>query len=388
MDTFLHTIDQSQWILCCVQLTGLILIGCILGRITLYRFPDVSASIGVTILAASAGLILLTFAGVPRPFQLKGAAPQIVEVPTQSDSPISNADVSHTAMKPNTNALSWFERLVSLVDFSSTSMTSTNLTESKWRSITIDHFVGLLVFLTLLGGVVGIVRVAHSSKAIAALAKNSSPIEDQHLCFEVVRIVSRLPLSRGLGNISVHRFDDSGSPFVSWLTGNKIFVPESFLTWTASERLTGLAHEISHLQRRDHFCRVITQLAICLMWLHPLAWLMHRQTVLAQELAADQLAALTSDNPSAYCRGLSRLALRFDAQCRHPAALGVSVSSSLIRRITMLREITFHRLPCSRLVNRCIALTALITSTWIACWSVEGQVTTQEKRVDRGLLGT
>lgn len=47
----------------------------------------------------------------------------------------------------------------------------------------------------------------------------------------------------------------------------------------------------------------------------------------------------------------------------------------------MLKGIT-HRLPCSRFVNRCITSSAFIACTWIGCWSVSGQTTTQEKQAD------
>jgi len=47
----------------------------------------------------------------------------------------------------------------------------------------------------------------------------------------------------------------------------------------------------------------------------------------------------------------------------------------------MLKGIT-HRLPCSRFINRCITWSAVIVCTWIGCWSVSGQTTTQEKQPD------
>lgn len=76
---------------------------------------------------------------------------------------------------------------------------------------------------------------------------------------------------------------------------------------------------------------------------------------------------------------IGRIVLR---ECRPPSALGVSVSSSLIRRITMLRENRFRRLPSSRFVNRCITLSAAVVCTWIGCWSLAGQTATQEQGAD------
>ena len=378
MDVIPFAINESQWMLCLIQVTGLMLIGWLIGRITLHKFPDMSASVGVVVLAASAGLVVITLVGVPRPFELT-TPHEITKVATQSNSNSPNADASDSDVQPNTNSSGWLNRLRFFVDFSSTSASSNNITDNSQPFITVGRVIGPIILLTLLGGLVGIFRVAHSSRTIRLLARSSSSIDNEHIRSEVKRIVTQLPTALRHQDISIQQFNSSDSLFVSWLTGNKIFVPETFLDWTASEQSTGLAHEISHLQRRDHFSRVLTQLTFCLIWLHPLAWILHRQTLLAQELAADQLAAQTTENPLAYCRGLSRLALRFDAECRHPSALGVSVSSSLIRRITMLREITFHRLPCSRLVHRCITLSTFVACTWIACWSVQGQTTTQEQ---------
>lgn len=52
----------------------------------------------------------------------------------------------------------------------------------------------------------------------------------------------------------------------------------------------------------------------------------------------------------------------------------------------MLKGISFHRLPCSQFVNRCITLTAFIACSWIGCWSVSGQITTQEKQESSTVL--
>ena len=46
----------------------------------------------------------------------------------------------------------------------------------------------------------------------------------------------------------------------------------------------------------------------------------------------------------------------------------------------MLKGITVYRLPCSRFINRCITLSAIIVCSWIGCWSVSKQATAQEKQ--------
>jgi len=64
--------------------------------------------------------------------------------------------------------------------------------------------------------------------------------------------------------------------------------------WSETEKQACLAHELSHLQRYDHVSRIVLDVARWILWFHPLAWLLSRQTELAQEMAADQLTVITT----------------------------------------------------------------------------------------------
>ena len=377
------SIGESQWILCLIQITLMLAAGWLIGRITLRQFPDISASVGVVAMLVSAGLIGLTWAQVPRPFQLtlqaeeSRSAPVATPVDASTD-PLERTTDSQQQQSPPL----WLGSFKSLLKWTAVSTDSSPAEqgESYWTK---PISIATVLLLTLLGGVAGVFRVVLSLITVRRLMRSSTPVNDAKVRAEVKRIVTLLPIGREREHqdIPVRQFKGMGSPFVCCLAGRTIFVPESFLTWSDSEQSISLGHEIGHLQRRDHYCRLITQLTFCLTWLHPFAWILHRQTVFAQELAADQVAAQTMHNSSAYCRGLSRLALRFDAECGSSSVLGVSVSSSLIRRITMLKGIT-HRLPRSLFVNRCLTLTAFVACSWIGCWSVSAQSPTQEEQAD------
>ena len=165
MDAFSLAINESQWMLCLVQITGLMLIGWTLGRMTLRKFPDVSASIGVVVLAASAGLVVITLAGVPRPFELT-TTDETTEVSMHSSSNLPIAAVSNSDALLNARSGRWFNQLASLVNFSSTSVSSTDIADNSRPLIAADRLVGLTILLTILGGLVGIFRVAHSSLSL------------------------------------------------------------------------------------------------------------------------------------------------------------------------------------------------------------------------------
>lgn len=368
--------DVSQWVLCLLQITGLLFGSWVAGRMVQRRFPDIAASIGMVALTVSAILVVITFAGVPRPFDLSTNAEALA--PTTAK---VNPDRNATTPNSNIDSAALLDRLATLINYSTTIQSLPETGKESWSTTTPTVVIISLLLMTALGSLAGIFRAIHSSIVIYLMARSSTLIEDPIVQTEVSRIVAKVPGSVVLKNISVRKIRGLGSPFVSWLTGNTIYVPDAFLNWSTTERSASLAHEIGHLLRRDHYCHVVTQLSFCLTWLHPLSWALRRQTMLAQELAADQMAAQLTESTTAYCRGLSRLALRFDAECRHPSTIGVSVSSNLIRRITMLRKSTFHRLPCSQFINRLITSFAFLACSWIGCWAVGAQ-TPQEKQED------
>src|SRR5207237_7510666 len=90
---------------------------------------------------------------------------------------------------------------------------------------------------------------------------------------------------------------------------------------------------------RDSCARLVAGLAVALQCFHPLVYWLRRQLILAQELAADELAAGAVGNRADYLRALAQLALRQDGRRRmSPAESLLPVFSGfLIRRIEMLR---------------------------------------------------
>ncbi|QDV25719.1 M56 family metallopeptidase [Aureliella helgolandensis] len=134
--------------------------------------------------------------------------------------------------------------------------------------------------------------------------------------------------------------DQVPSPCVAWIDRATIYLPSGFENWPEDEQLAVLAHEAAHVFRRDARWRFFFDLMGQWVNFHPLAWLLKRQLVLVQELAADQEAGhlLTSEK---YRTGLCKLALRMDSQPQLSLfSVGVSLSThSVIRRIKMLGSV-------------------------------------------------
>ena len=370
MGDFLVVGDVSQWLLCLLQITGLMLCAWLAGRMLLQKFPEISATIGIIGLIFSAALILITWTGIPRPFELVGETERLTS--PASNTTQDTAFISTT--KSDFDAKALFYDLITFIENTKANRETLTSSGNSWW-FQPEVFIQTLLLLTAMGCLAGLFCLAHSSIAIYLVSRSSVEIEDPIIQAEISRLLALAPSTQKPKNISVRKLNGPGSPFVSWLTGHTIYLPESFLQWSTNERTASLAHEIGHLLRRDHHWHVAAKLALYCTWLHPLAWILHRQITLAQELAADQIAAQSTHSTTAYCRGLSRLALRFDVECRQTSAIGVSVSSSLIRRITMLRKSTFHRLPCSRFASRLVTCLTVVACSWISCWSVAAQTT-------------
>ncbi len=228
MDATLTAVNESQWILCLFQITILMSISWIVGRIALNRFPDISASVGVVALAVSSGLIALTWAEVPRPFQFSVYSGETARVLTNTKlipSPVENLG---STISPRPSPPSWFGRLNSMLNWTGASVGHNGVAESEGQWFSRAWIAAALLWLTLLGGLLGVFRFIHSSITIHGMARYSSPIEDAQIRAEVMRILALLPLSHQHKATPVRQYAGTGSPFVSWLTGRTIFVPESF----------------------------------------------------------------------------------------------------------------------------------------------------------------
>lgn len=95
-----------------------------------------------------------------------------------------------------------------------------------------------------------------------------------------------------------------------------------------------LAHELAHLKRRDLWWAWLPTTAGVLFWFHPLAWLAQREWRLAQEMACDELALLTTEAPAlAYGQVVLKVAAEgWGPRLAEPAAVGAAGSYHTRRR--------------------------------------------------------
>ena len=173
------------------------------------------------------------------------------------------------------------------------------------------------------------------------LARTSHPAPPD-LRQEVSKIGHRLNLARMPDvRITTARI----SPMVCWTGGRIRLVIPAFLVAGLDRRELRalLAHELAHVQRRDHLVRWIEWLACSAFWWNPVAWWARRELRAAEEASCDALGvAATMSTPRAYAESLLRVVELMSTPPTHPTPAFASGAASgrnpaaLERRLRML----------------------------------------------------
>jgi bla regulator protein blaR1 len=92
-----------------------------------------------------------------------------------------------------------------------------------------------------------------------------------------------------------------------------VFRPVLLLPVGIAQRLTPdqlravVAHEMSHVRRRDNVANVIHMLAEALFWFHPLVWWIERRLLDEQERACDEEVLRQGGDPEVYAESILRI---------------------------------------------------------------------------------
>ena len=83
-----------------------------------------------------------------------------------------------------------------------------------------------------------------------------------------------------------------------------VMLPADAAQWPADRLRTVLLHELIHVRRCDLLAQALAQVACCLYWFHPLAWLALRQLRDERERACDDAVLLQGVPPHEYAAQL------------------------------------------------------------------------------------
>src|SRR5262245_17747592 len=194
----------------------------------------------------------------------------------------------------------------------------------------------VIVVIVGAGILLGLARIAWGLWAIAVLCGKSGGVVDQRLGAVMDELRQRLDMrqlppvreSNGLFSAAV----------VGWWRP-MVLLPSGWRAWSAVELKAVMAHELAHVCRRDFALRLVAVFTSALQCGQPLVVWLRWQLTLAQELAADELAAAAVGSRAKYLQAIARLALQQEGRPIEGsmAALLPVFSGFLLRRIAMLR---------------------------------------------------
>ena len=138
---------------------------------------------------------------------------------------------------------------------------------------------------------------------------------------------------------------------------------------TKSELNAVLLHELTHARRRDNLIWLIHEIALCLLWFHPLAWVTGFRLALYRELSCDE-AVIQSGHGEKLVSALAKL-----ANPEQPSLLQATATSFMGHRLERLASVQPQRMSCLASALLTVAFGAVLAAGVFAtvshtacCW--------------------
>lgn len=223
--------------------------------------------------------------------------------------------------------------------------------EVPWRSI--------LGGLWLLGLSIALLRVGYGAVRARLIAHRGSPSRPG---VDVTEVWRSLGGSGAAPRVVSSR--DVDGPIVVGAISPIVVVPRSSTGWSVERWRIVLLHELAHVRQRDGLINLVAQLACCLHWIDPLAWIAARRLREERELAADDAVLRAGARASSYAEHLVELATGPQAT----SVLAMAERSRFEARVVALLDAELPRRTGWHRTVAAIAASALVT-VGVACVS-------------------
>lgn len=162
------------------------------------------------------------------------------------------------------------------------------------------------------------VRTLNGLWAIHRLKADAQPVPDV-LAARFARAVRRL----GLRNVQIRMHAGIDGPFVVGIFRSVVYLPVSAVMTLSPDQVDAvLAHELEHIRRADFAWNLLQTVLETLFFYHPAVWWLGRTLREQRELACDDAAVRTCDDPLTYATAL----LRLEEQRRTTPCLAISLN--------------------------------------------------------------
>ena len=182
-------------------------------------------------------------------------------------------------------------------------------------------------------------------------------------------------LTRSLGvRRTVRTLATAATPMpLTWgLLRPVVLLPSDAVGWPEARLHTVLLHELVHIRRLDVLSQSIAQIACCLYWFHPLAWVGWRRLCQQRERACDDAVLARGVAAHEYAGHLLDLVRALvSKRSRWADAPAMAESSDLESRIRALLDRQRNRRPLSR--RAALAVTSVAVALLVPLAAIHAQ---------------
>ncbi len=104
---------------------------------------------------------------------------------------------------------------------------------------------------------------------------------------------------------------------------------------TAAEFESILIHELSHIANRDNLIYILQTTLCCLLWFHPLVWLVKRRILEERERVCDETVIQHGSESRIYATGLLKV-VRFGLQLQESPGIASATGADLRKRLELI----------------------------------------------------
>jgi beta-lactamase regulating signal transducer with metallopeptidase domain len=238
---------------------------------------------------------------------------------------------------------------------------------------------GLIILAWLFLALVMLSRLAIANVRVASWQRESQPVEDGRW----LTLVRRLTREYGIERPVVLLENGQTDVPVTWgIVYPVILLPATAAEWDEEQRVAVLTHELAHVKRFDALSQLLAQLALALLWFHPLVWMAVRRMRQEREHACDDFVLATGARASRYADDLLALARRLTRPTAPAAAaLAMARRSELEGRLLAILDPAMKRTAVRRARVAALTFAVLLLATPLAAFRPAARVTTQPREV-------
>lgn len=191
--------------------------------------------------------------------------------------------------------------------------------DSLSRHLTME---GVLATAWLMLALLLLARLAIANARVSAWQRSSRAIEDERWLSLLRRLSRRYGIDRP---VILLENDETDVPVTWGIVYPVILVPAIADGWDDEQRIAVLTHELAHVKRFDALTQLLAQIALALLWFHPLVWMAVRRMRLEREHACDDFVLVAGARASRYADDLLGLARRLTRPTA-PAAAALAMA--------------------------------------------------------------